>query len=156
MERGPSRFGVARGFLRDALRTPDSGLVGQGLRFALAGGTVAIVYVGVTTLLSQVAGLDFQLALALGFGIALVVHFTLQRAFVWIHHGEYALTLHSQAGRYLLAATFQYGVTAGATSVLPGALGLPVEVVYLATVALMLFVNFAVFRYGIFHTRSSP
>jgi putative flippase GtrA len=133
------------------LRSPNSGLVGQGIRFALAGGTVALIYLSTTLILADVVGLPFQIALAIGFGVGLVVHFTLQRMFVWAHHEEFALPLRHQAGRYLAAAAVQYGVTAASTSLLPSALGVSTEAVYLGTVAVVFSTNFVVFRHGIFH-----
>jgi putative flippase GtrA len=136
------------------LRSPSSGLRGQGMRFAIAGGTVALLYVGFTTVLASVVGLPFQAALAIGLCAALIVHFTLQRLFVWRHHDEFALPLRHQLGRYLLITACQYAVTAASTSLLPSALGLPTELVYLATVALLISTNFIVFRHGIFHARS--
>jgi putative flippase GtrA len=139
--------------LAQTLKTPESGLLGQGTRFAIAGGGVALVYLATTTVLANVVGLPFQLALAIGFCVGLVVHFTLQRLFVWTHHEEFALPLHHQVGRYLAAAAVQYGVTAASTSVLPSALGVPTEVVYLATVAVVISTNFLVFRHGIFHSK---
>jgi putative flippase GtrA len=135
------------------LRTPESGLLGQGARFALAGGIVAAVYLITTTLLAGVVGMPFQAALAIGFCLAIMVHFTLQRLFVWTHHEEFALPLRHQAGRYLAVAAVQYGVTAASTSLLPATLGLPTEIVYLATVAVLLCTNFLVFRHGIFHAK---
>jgi putative flippase GtrA len=138
------------------LRSPDSGLLGQGARFALAGGTVAFVYLTTTTVLADVVGLPFQVALAIGFSVGLIVHFTLQRMFVWTHHEEFALPLHHQAGRYLVAAGVQYGITAASTSLLPPVLGVSTEIVYLATVAVVLATNFVVFRHGIFHAKPGP
>jgi putative flippase GtrA len=135
------------------LKTPESGALGQGVRFALSGGTVALVYLATTTVLAEVAGLPFQAALAIGFSVGLVVHFTLQRRFVWTHHEEFALPLGHQLGRYLAVAAVQYGVTAASTALLPSALGVPTELVYLVTVAVVLSVNFLVFRYGIFHAK---
>ena len=135
------------------LSSPESGLLGQGVRFALSGGIVALVYLTTTTVLAEFVGLDFQLALAIGFSVGLAVHFTLQRFFVWTHHEEFALPLHHQLGRYLLLAVAQYGVTAASTTLLPSALGLPTEVVYLGTVAVVLCTNFLIFRNGIFHAR---
>lgn len=116
---------------------------------------MAAVYLGTTTVLASVVGLPFQLALAIGFCTALVVHFTLQRLFVWAHHEEYALALHRQVARYLLVASAQYGLTAASTALLPSALGLPVEVVYLATVVLLLSASFLVFRHGVFHAKTA-
>lgn len=139
--------------LAQTLKTPESGLLGQGTRFVIAGGSVALVYLVTTTVLAEVVGMPFQAALAIGFCVGLVVHFTLQRTFVWTHHEEFALPLHHQAGRYLAVAAVQYGVTAASTSLLPAALGLPTEIVYLATVAVVLSTNFLVFRHGIFHSK---
>lgn len=133
------------------LRSPDSGLIGQGARFALAGATVALIYLSTTIVLADVVGLPFQMALAIGYSIGLVVHFTLQRIFVWTHHDEFALPLRHQAGRYLIAAAVQYGVTAASTSLLPAALGVSTEVVYLVTVMVVVSTNFLIFRHGIFH-----
>lgn len=131
-------------------------MLGQGLRFAISGGTVALVYLATTTVLAEVVGLPFQVALAIGFCVGLVVHFTLQRLFVWTHHEEFALPLAHQVGRYLAVAAMQYGVTAASTALLPSALGVSTELVYLATVAVVLSVNFIVFRHGIFHAKRVP
>jgi putative flippase GtrA len=135
-------------------RLRGSGLLAQGARYALTGGTVTIVYLGSTTLLADVVGLPFQVALAIGACIGVSVHFTLQRLFVWAHRDEYALPLRHQAARYLVFASAQYGLTAISTAVLPAALGLPVELVYLATVALLVSLNFLVFRNVIFHSKA--
>jgi choline kinase/putative flippase GtrA len=142
----------SRGTVR-ALRT-RSDLFGQGRRYALAGSTVALVYLITTTALSTLVQLEFQLALAIGFCCALTVHFTLQRKFVWTGRGDFALPLHRQTARYLLAAGTQYGLTATGTSVLPSALGLPVEVVYLALAAILVSTNFLVFRNIVFHPKA--
>jgi putative flippase GtrA len=133
------------------LRSPDSGTVGQGVRYAIAGTTVALWYLVTTTVLADVFGVPFQLALAIGFATALLLHFTLQRFFVWVHHSEFALDLGSQVRRYLVVAGAQYAITAAAVAVLPGALGLPVTVVYVATVIVLASTNFLVFRGGVFH-----
>lgn len=139
----------------ELLRASESGIVAQGVRFALAGGLVAVVYLTTTSLLANVAGVAFQIALPLGFGLAISVHFTLQRFFVWAHREDFALPLHRQARRYLAAALLQYGLTAASTAVLPRPLGVSTEVVYLATAAALLVVNFVVYRHGIFHPRSA-
>lgn len=142
---------IVRGLLR-----PEGGFLGQGVRFVISGGTVAVIYLVTTTVLADLAGLPFQAALAIGFTVGLMVHFTLQRVFVWTHHEEFALPLHRQAGRYLAVALMQYGVTAVSTAVLPGALGIPTEIVYLATVAIVALLNFLIFRHIIFHPQVAP
>jgi putative flippase GtrA len=137
------------------IRSPESGVLGQGVRFVLAGGTVALVYLLTTLILADLIGLPFQVALAIGFAVALLVHFSLQRLFVWTHHEEFALPLRHQAGRYVLVAGSQYGLTAASTSLLPPLLGIPVEIVYVLTVAALTCTNFLVFRHGIFHARAA-
>jgi putative flippase GtrA len=138
-----------------SLRTPGSGILRQGLRFALAGSAVALVYLTTTTVLAGVLGVPFQVALAIGFCTGLAVHFTLQRLFVWRGHEQFALPLHHQAGRYLMVAAAQYGVTAASTSLLPPILGVSTEIVYLVTVSMLICMNFMVFRSLVFHAGPS-
>jgi putative flippase GtrA len=133
------------------LRSPQAGLLGAAVRFALNGGLNAIFYVTCTTLLADVAGLPFQLALALSFSAALCLNFLAQRHFVWATAERYALPAHHQAGRYLLLAGAQYGVTALGTLLLPRALGLPTEAVYIALLAVLSLINFLLLRHRIFH-----
>ncbi len=132
------------------LRT-HPGLVGQGARYAMAGAVVTIFYVCLTSFLALVVGLPFQLALVIGFGVSLTLHFTLQRLFVWADREQFALSFHHQAGRYLIASGVQYGLTAASTSLLPPLLGLSPEAVYIAVVPLLALTNFLVFRYIVFH-----
>ena len=121
------------------------------MRFGLTGGLVTIVYLAVTTILSQLVGLPFQLALAIGFVSAILLHFSLQRLFVWTHYEGFALPLRHQVGRYLLMAGAQYGATAASTAILPGALGIDTEIVYLATMAVATTSGFLIMRFIIFH-----
>jgi putative flippase GtrA len=126
-------------------------VLGQGLRFAVAGAIVALVYLLSTLTLSSVVGLPFQLALAGGFCLAVTVHFTLQRFFVWGAQEEFALPFHHQMGRYLLLTGVQYGITAANVALLPSALGLPTTAVYVVTVGLLGVANFLLFRNRVFH-----
>ncbi len=153
IKRAPTSAGRVTASALRTLRSPRLGLLGQGLRFGLAGGTVALVYLATTLALADIVGVPFQAALAIGLGVGLSVHFTLQRTFVWVHHEEFALPMHQQAGRYLAVAGVQYGVTAASTLLLPSVLGVPVEVVYLATVAVVISANFLMFRHRIFHAK---
>jgi len=136
------------------LRSPSSGVLGQGVRFLFAGGIVVVVYVTTTTVLADVVGLRFQVALAIGFAVGLLVQFNLYRVFVWVHHEEFALPVQHQVGRYLATAGVNYGLTAAATAVLPGVLGVPTEAVYLVMVAALAVVNFVVLRHVIFHAKA--
>jgi putative flippase GtrA len=136
------------------LASPESGRLGQGVRFAIAGGVVTVVYVATTTVLAQVFGVAFQVALVIGYTLGLCVHFTLQRVFVWVHHEEFVLSVHQQAGRYLLLAGLQYGTTAAAVAVLPSPLGLSSQVVYLGAVVVVTAANFLIFGSRVFHARA--
>jgi putative flippase GtrA len=136
------------------LRSPEHGLRGQGLRFVLVGGTVAAVYLVLTTILATVVGLPFELALVLAFATSITLHFALQRHFVWVHHEDFALSLRSQAARFLLLAGLQYGITAASTAVLPGALHVRTEFVYLATFCVVTPATFLLFRHRVFHPQS--
>jgi putative flippase GtrA len=133
------------------LRSHESGLLGQLVRFGLTGGLVTLVYLSVTTVLSQVAKMPFEAALAIGFATAILMHFSLQRLFVWMHEDGFALPLRHQVGRYLLMASAQYGGTAASTAILPGVLGVDTELVYLATMAVASTTGFLVMRFAIFH-----
>jgi putative flippase GtrA len=138
------------------LASPDAGRVGQGVRFAIAGSVVMVVYVTTTTVLAQVFGVSFQVALVTGYVVGLCVHFTLQRVFVWVHHEEFMLKIYQQAGRYLLVAALQYGVTAAAVAVLPSLLGLSTQLVYFGAVVVVTATNFLVFGSRVFHAGPAP
>ncbi len=141
---------LAWGLIRE-VRSPRWGLAGQGLRFLLSGALVGVVYISITTLLNDALGVRFQIALAVGFLVAVAVNFTLQRVFVWRHYGRFALARRHQAVRYLGMGVCQYGITVVSTSQLPGALGLPVELVYVATAILVTGSNFIIIRHRVFH-----
>ena len=136
------------------LLSPRSGLLGQLVRFGMVGGLVTLFYLTVTTVLYKVAGLPFQAALAIGFAFSLLLHFTLQRLFVWVHYEGFALAFRGQVGRYLTMAGSQYAITVAATAVLPGALGVPTEAVYLVTMAVVTVAGFLLMRFAIFHADS--
>ena len=136
------------------LLSPRSGLLGQLVRFGMVGGLVTLFYLAVTTVLYQVVGLPFQVALAIGFAFSLLLHFTLQRLFVWIHIDGFALPFRKQVGRYLAMAGTQYGITVVSTAVLPRALVVSTEIVYLATMAVVTTIGFLLMRFVIFHAES--
>jgi putative flippase GtrA len=135
------------------LLTPEAGLLGQGVRFILGGCTSAAVYLLSTTMLALVLGLPFEIALAIGFCLLVVVNFTLHRTFVWVNREGFALPFRRQLGRYMSFVGAQYAVTAASIAVLPRALGLSAEVVYILTALALATVSFATFRRGVFHAR---
>jgi len=121
------------------------------VRYALGGGTSAAVYIGLTLLLSGPGQINIQIAIPVAYVCALVVHFSLQRWFVWAHHEEYALAPHVQAGRYLLVAFAQYAFTAVCTAVLPPILGVSEQVVYVVCALLAAGLAFLALRFAVFH-----
>jgi putative flippase GtrA len=136
---------------RNVLLLRTDAVLAQGVRFALSGALVSIVYLTLTTLLAEVSHLRFQFALVIGWCTAIVIHFTLQRTFVWKRKGGFALPFGRQVRRYLLVAVSQLGVTAATTTLLPSVLHVPTEVVYLGTAVLVTLINFLVFRNRVFH-----
>jgi putative flippase GtrA len=133
----------------------DVGQFGRGIRFLITGALVMVVYVTTTTVLAQVMGVTFQVAIATGYVVGLCVHFTLQRTFVWANQEQFVLSIHQQAGRYLLWAGLQYGTTAIAVAVLPSLLDLPTQLVYFGVVAVVTAANFLVFGNKVFHAGPS-
>jgi putative flippase GtrA len=137
------------------VRSLDRKLVWQGVRYAITGAGVAGVYVGTTLVLSHVVGIQFQIALAIGFFTAITAHFSAHRLFVWGHESDFALSVPRQIGRYLPLTAAQYGFTALTTSVLPSALGVPTDVIYLATVVCVTLVTFVLLRTRVFHAEDA-
>ncbi len=133
------------------LRSAEAGLLGQGARFAIAGGTVAVVSIAITVTLAEGVGLPFEVAFAIGFGTGIVLHFTLQRLFVWAHDDGFALAIHHQLARYLPIALGNYGLTSASIAILPHVLGVPTVYVYLGTTATFTVISFLLFRTRVFH-----
>jgi putative flippase GtrA len=129
------------------------GRLWQGVRYILVGGLAGLTYLLATTILVLVAGMQFEVALAIGYCFGIAVHFTLQRVFVWGHRPDFAFSIHHQVARYLAFVGMQYGVTAACTALFPRVLGLPTEVVYLVTVALLTGCNFVVYRHSVFRVK---
>jgi putative flippase GtrA len=125
------------------------------VRFVIAGGAMAIFYIGLTSLLAA-AGVRFQAALAVGFLAAVALHFTLQRLFVWRRRGQYALGLRQQLRRYLPLVVLQYVATAGVTATLPRWTGFPVLWVYIGMALSYTLFNFLFFRARVFHGAIEP
>jgi putative flippase GtrA len=146
-----SNVGNVRGVLREAVSAEARG---QLVRYAIAGATVAVVYIGLTLLLSGPVGMPIQAAIPIAYVTAITVHFTLQRWFVFHDAGVFALAMHHQVGRYLAIGLVQYSTTAAATAVLPGVLGLPERVVYVCAVGVISAASFVLLRTSVFHPPS--
>jgi putative flippase GtrA len=123
----------------------------QALRFAIAGATVATLYIGLTLLLAGPVGAPIQLAIPVAYVTAVALHFVLQRNFVFRDRDAFALTTGGQAQRYVVIGVVQYSVTAASTGLLPGVLDVSEQAVYVCTVIVVSAATFLVLRRGVFH-----
>lgn len=128
---------------------PD-GRWADALRYVVAGGTVTLVYVGITLILAGPAGVEIQIAIPIAYALSICLHFSLQRWFVF-SDVEHALPLGAQLRRYLPAAAAQYAFTAITTAVLPSALGVPERLVYVAAALTSSGGTFLFLRARVFH-----
>lgn len=123
-------------------------------RFAVSGASVAAVHLGVVTVLT-LAGMPIQAALAIGYALALALHFTLNRNWVFVTEHGFARGLSAQGARYLCVSLASYGATAAALAVLPGALGVPELAVFLVVTVALGLVGFLVMRSWVFRASAS-
>jgi putative flippase GtrA len=126
-------------------------LVGPGLRFVVAGSTVALVFLGVPYFLNAGAGVPVEVAIPIAYVLALSLHFTLQRLFVFRHIAEFTLTTRAQLKRYGVIASIQYPTTAIVTAFLPSLLHLPQRDTYVIVALTMSVLSFFVLRTLVFH-----
>jgi putative flippase GtrA len=132
------------------LRTSGAGHH-QALRFVLSGATVAVVYLGLGLLLSGPLGVPIQIAIPVSYVVSVLFNYSMQRWFVFAHSDAFALSRQAQFVRYVQIGAAQYVLTALATAVLPGVLGLGEQVVYVATALIAAAVTFVVLRLVVFH-----
>ncbi len=125
------------------------------VRFALTGGVVAALYVSVMTLL-VLAGMPAQVALPIAYAVAIALHFTLNRRFVFVSQHGYAHALSAQGRRYLAVAFASYALTAIALAVLPGALDAPRLLVYYVTAVTLSLGSFLLLRRWVFVGGAAP
>jgi putative flippase GtrA len=127
-------------------------LAGVGLRYAITGGVVGLVYIGMPVVLNGGAGVAIEVAIPIAYVLAVSLHFNLQRHFVFRHVAEFALSRRKQIGRYVMIGAVQYPTTAIATAVLPKVLGLSQRVTYVIVTLTMSLVFFVLLRTVIFHS----
>jgi putative flippase GtrA len=119
-------------------------------KFALTGAVVGATHLGLVTVLA-LAGLPIQAALAISFVVALALHFTLNRQWVFAQDSGYALHLSRQGLRYLLAAALSYAGTAISVAVLPDVLGIPELAVFFLAAGVMACISFTILHLWVFH-----
>lgn len=134
------------------LRTiPHRQLTLQLVRFGLTGALAFAIYTGGTLLLSGPLGLPIVLAIGLAFSASVAFNFTMQRHFVFLDRETFALRARTQLGRYIFAATCNYLLTSLIVTVVPDALGVSQQLVFVVTAVVMSLVGFTVVRWWIFH-----
>lgn len=130
------------------------GRTGQPLRYAVAGTIVALTYLLLTLGANSVLGVPLQVAMPVCYAVAVVLHFALQRYYVFRSRTGFALAFHEQALNYVLLGLVQYAFTATMTAVLPGVLGVDERIVYVGAVGVATVFAFLVLRLHVF--RSAP
>jgi len=121
------------------------------LRYAISGSFTTLTYIALTLLVSGPLDVPIQIAIPLSYASALVLHFLLQRHFVFPTEEGFALARGAQLRRYVAAVVVQYGVTATSTAILPRVLGVPERDVYVVTVLTLAVIAFLTLRSLVFH-----
>jgi putative flippase GtrA len=130
-------------------------VAGPTLRYGLAGATVAAVYISIPLMLNGVLGVAIEVAIPIAYLLAVSLHFTLQRLFVFRHVAKFALSGRQQAGRYVIVGAIQYPTTALSTALLPGVLGLSERATFVCTTLAISICFFLVLRSHVFHPDES-
>lgn len=128
-------------------------LASQALRYLVSGGVIWLVYTGLTLLLEW-WGMSIYLAVVIAYVVAVSLHFVLQRVVVWARD-EYALSVREQVVRYVALGLVQLAVTFAALAVIPGATGLPAQVVFVVITAVNTLASFVLMRQAIFRPGGS-
>jgi putative flippase GtrA len=134
--------------VRALLRHPFAGPL---VRYGIAGATVAVVYLAVPLALNGFIGIALEVAILIGYVLAVTLHFNLQRHFVFRHVDEFALSVRQQIGRYVVIGAIQYPITAVATAVLPGLLDISERLTFVMVTVVMSVTFFLLLRGHVFH-----
>jgi putative flippase GtrA len=124
---------------------------GPTIRYGIAGGAVGGVYLSIPLILDGVFSVPIEVAIPIAYVLAVSLHFTLQRTFVWRHVDQFALSTREQVARYLVIGAIQYPMTALSTAVLPGLLSVSERVVFVGTTLVVSITFFLVLRTHVFH-----
>lgn len=119
-------------------------------RFAAAGAFITVLYVCVTAGV-RLTGAPWWLAIAVGYLVATSTHFVLHRTFVFRREQGFELSVGQQLPRFVLVVLAQYAVTTVAMTFLPGVLGLPEILVFLAVAGCVTVASFVLLRTRLFH-----
>jgi putative flippase GtrA len=123
----------------------------QPARWAIVGVLTSLAYLGLTLLGAGVAGLPIEFAMPCAYVPAVLLHFMLQRGFVFRRSEGFALTLHDQARRYVLLGGTQVVLAALITTFLPHWIGVDKRIVYLVATPTLAAIAYLVLRFHVFH-----
>jgi putative flippase GtrA len=124
-------------------------------RFALTGTLVAALYFSVTTALTLLVGAPTQLAVVVGYVLAVALHFTMNRRFVFASTTGYAHHLTAQGSRYLVVVLSSYACTALVVALADRA-GLPELIAALGTPVAFAALSFFTLRGWVFRSAGDP
>lgn len=144
----PDRHNVAMRLVRALMTHPTAGPTA---RYGLAGATVAGVYLAIPVGLSTAFGTGIEIAIPIAYVLAVCLHFTLQRRFVFAHVSQFALSGRQQAARYVMVGAIQYPTTALATALLPSLLGISARATFVLVTLIISVIFFLVLRGLVFH-----
>ena len=128
----------------------DRALLAQGGRFATVGALITVLYLVVTAAV-RFTGAAWWVAIAVGYVVATSTHFILHRTVVFRREEGFQLPLSQQLPRFVAVVCCQYAVTTLAMTFLPGLLGLPEILVFLAVAACVTVASFVLLRTRLFH-----
>jgi putative flippase GtrA len=120
-------------------------------RYAISGTVVTGFSFATPIVLNAVFSIPLEACLPPVYVLAFTLQFTLQRLFVFRHVRDFALSIRQQAAWYVMIAAIQYPLTAAATAVLPGWLGVSEREVYVISSLVVAFATFLFLRRNVFH-----
>jgi putative flippase GtrA len=126
-------------------------ITGPMIRYGISGVIVTTFYIGLPLLLNRACGVPLQAVIPLSLALAACLQFTLQRRFVFRHVGEFALSIRSQAGWYVVVGLIQYPTTALGTLALPKLFPIADRLAFVATTLAFSLCFFLFIRGRVFH-----
>jgi putative flippase GtrA len=121
------------------------------IRYGISGAVVACLYLGGPIAVNAAFDWPLQAMIPVAYVLAAMLHFTLQRIFVFRHIEQFALSTRTQAARFVSVGAVQYPTTALGTLLLPAILGVPDRVAFLAISMTFSLCFFLFIRSRVFH-----
>jgi putative flippase GtrA len=139
--------------LADFIRHP---IIGQALRFGIAGGIVTGVNLSIPIVLNDALGIPIEVVIPFAYIVSAALQFTLQRHFVFRHVKEFALSTRAQVMYYVMIGAVQYPTVALGTFILPKLVDISSKVAFLSTSLAFSVCLFLFMRRRVFHAADVP